>query len=82
MNSKFHAFHTKMHRIHKQQRDACCPELALKRHFMRYHRFFIFSPFFLLTFIAMAYLIAGKLRFNGLAPLWGSPLGSATPSPT
>jgi transposase len=32
--------------------------------------------------IAMAYLIAGKLRFDGLAPLWGSSLGSATPSPT
>ncbi len=58
MNSKFHAFHLKMHRLHKQQRDACCPELALKRHFMRYHRFFIFSPFFLLTFIATAYLIS------------------------
>jgi hypothetical protein len=32
--------------------------------------------------IAIAYLIAGKLRFDGLAPLWGSPLGSATLAPT
>jgi transposase len=32
--------------------------------------------------VAIAYLIAGKLRFNGLAPLWGSPLGAVTPLPT
>jgi transposase len=32
--------------------------------------------------VAIAYLIAGKLRFDGLAPLWGSPLGAATPLPT
>ena len=32
--------------------------------------------------VAIAYLIAGKLRFDGLAPLWGSPLGAATFSPT
>ena len=32
--------------------------------------------------IAVAYLLAGKLRFDGLEPLWGSPLGSATQSPT
>ena len=31
--------------------------------------------------IAMAYLIAGKLRFDGLEPLWGAPLGSTTLSP-
>jgi transposase len=29
--------------------------------------------------VAIAYLIAGKLRFDGLEPLWGSPLGSANP---
>ena len=27
-------------------------------------------------------VIAGQLRFDGLEPLWGSPLGSAAPSPT
>ena len=32
--------------------------------------------------VAIAYLIAGKLRFDGLAPLWGSPLGAVTPLPT
>jgi hypothetical protein len=32
--------------------------------------------------IAMAYLIAGKLRFDGLEPLWGAPLGSTPLSPT
>lgn len=54
MHDRPHPFHDKFHK----QRDACCPELALKRHFMRYHRFFIFSPFFLITFIAMAYFIS------------------------
>lgn len=54
MHAKFHAFQEK---FSKKQRDACCPELVLKRHFMRYHRFFIFSPIFLLMFIATAYLI-------------------------
>jgi transposase len=32
--------------------------------------------------VPIAYLIAGKLRFDGLAPLWGSPLGAITPLPT
>ncbi len=31
--------------------------------------------------VAIAYLIAGKLRFDGLAPFWGSPLGAVTPLP-
>ena len=31
--------------------------------------------------IAMAYLIVGKLRFDGPEPLWGSLLGSATMPP-
>lgn len=55
MHAKFNALHDKMH---KKRDDSCCPELILKMHFKRYHRFFIFSPFFLLMVLAMAYLIS------------------------
>lgn len=58
MNPNHHAFRQKMRQLHKQQQDACCPELRLKRHFMRYHRFFIFSPLFLLSFLALAYMVS------------------------
>jgi hypothetical protein len=32
--------------------------------------------------VTIAPLIAGKLRFEGLASFWGSPLGAAIQSPT
>ncbi len=55
MRHKPHGFHNRMHR---ERDNPCCPDLMLRHHFKRYHRFFLFSPFFLLMILAMAYMIS------------------------
>lgn len=52
--------HAHFHRTHQKNADACCHELILKRHFKRYHRFFLLSPFFILMVLALAYMISGS----------------------
>lgn len=43
-----------------QRNENCCDELILKRHFRRYHRFFIFSPLFLLLLVSTLFALNGK----------------------
>lgn len=54
---KFHKTH---HKLHQKAQEACCPELILKHHFKRYHRFFIFSPLFLLLLVALLFAMNGE----------------------
>lgn len=59
-------------KTHPERYDSCCPELMLKRHFKRYHRFFIFSPFFLLTVLFMAFVLSrGKNSIDSSSLLIG-----------
>lgn len=50
------ASHTRHDRLKHKHAEACCNELLLKKHFKRYHRFFVFSPFFLLMVLLLAFL--------------------------
>ncbi len=64
-----HKCHPKAHPKHD---DSCCSELLLKHHFKRYHRFFIFSPFFLLTVLFMAYVLSrGENHMDSSSLLMG-----------
>lgn len=62
----------KCHQKIDPKRFDCCPELLLKRHFKRYHRFFLFSPLFLLAVLFMAFMISrGESRIDPFALLMG-----------
>lgn len=37
--------------------EACCPDLMLRKHFRRYHRFFLLSPFFMLSVVFAIYFM-------------------------
>lgn len=56
----------------EKNQEVCCEELHLRHEYMRYHRFFMFSPMFLISTLILAFLASrGELPQESYAFLIG-----------